>query len=147
MNRGFVGRYNELKELNKRYSVNKKEFGVIYGRRRIGKSALIIEFLKGKQGLIFQAIGGIRTHEMGKFERDRFFDPDRFGGAELVPHLFPFDRQEMDRHVAVERFAVGPAVQMVFVGEFHVDFQVILQFLYLDMTVLERDGVDAAGDH
>ena len=51
----FVGRYNELAELNKRYKGNKKEFGVIYGRRRIGKSALIIEFLKDKNGLMFQA--------------------------------------------------------------------------------------------
>jgi hypothetical protein len=33
---------------------------------------------------------------MGEIEGDRFFDPDRFGGTEFVPHLFPFDRQKMD---------------------------------------------------
>ena len=37
----FIGRNNELKELNARYNSGRKEFGVIYGRRRIGKSALI----------------------------------------------------------------------------------------------------------
>lgn len=34
----FYGREKELKELELRYSGNKKEFGVLYGRRRIGKS-------------------------------------------------------------------------------------------------------------
>lgn len=51
----FLGRKKELKELNERYYSNKKEFGVIYGRRRIGKSALITEFLKDKNALMFQA--------------------------------------------------------------------------------------------
>lgn len=44
----FIGRYKELTELNKRYDSGRKEFGVIYGRRRIGKSALIAHFLKDK---------------------------------------------------------------------------------------------------
>lgn len=51
----FVGRSKELEELNKRYYGNKKEFGVIYGRRRIGKSTLINEFLKNKESLFYQA--------------------------------------------------------------------------------------------
>lgn len=51
----FVGRINELNELNTRYSGEKKEFGVIYGRRRIGKSEIIKEFIKDKDGFIFQA--------------------------------------------------------------------------------------------
>ncbi len=51
----LVGRKAELRELNNRYSGAKKEFGVIYGRRRIGKSYLINEFLKGKNGLFYQA--------------------------------------------------------------------------------------------
>lgn len=51
----FIGRYKELIELNKRYDSGRKEFGVIYGRRRIGKSALIAHFLKDKNGILFQA--------------------------------------------------------------------------------------------
>lgn len=51
----FVGREKELSELNKRYNSGRKEFGVVYGRRRIGKSAIITHFLDGKNGILFQA--------------------------------------------------------------------------------------------
>lgn len=51
----FIGRNNELRELNNRYNSCRKEFGVIYGRRRIGKSFLIEKFLENKQAVFFQA--------------------------------------------------------------------------------------------
>ena len=51
----FIGRKDELIELNYRFNTNRKEFGVIYGRRRIGKSILINEFLKDKPSLFYQA--------------------------------------------------------------------------------------------
>lgn len=51
----FIGREKELKELNNRYYSNRKEFGVIYGRRRIGKSILLSKFLEDKDGILFQA--------------------------------------------------------------------------------------------
>ena len=51
----FIGRKKELRELNLRYSSGRKEFGVIYGRKDIGKSALIKEFLADKNGILFQA--------------------------------------------------------------------------------------------
>lgn len=44
----FIGRENELNTLNKLYSSDKFEFAVIYGRRRVGKTALISEFTKDK---------------------------------------------------------------------------------------------------
>ena len=51
----FVGRKKELDALNSRYKSNRKEFGVLYGRRRIGKSSILNEFLKDKKGILFQA--------------------------------------------------------------------------------------------
>ncbi|MBQ4483223.1 MAG: ATP-binding protein [Lachnospiraceae bacterium] len=51
----FRGRSRELTELNERFLMNTKQFGIIYGRRRIGKSALIERFMKDKPGLLFQA--------------------------------------------------------------------------------------------
>ncbi|HIT49727.1 MAG TPA: ATP-binding protein, partial [Candidatus Pelethenecus faecipullorum] len=41
----FIGRENELNTLNRLYSSDKFEFAVIYGRRRVGKTALINEFV------------------------------------------------------------------------------------------------------
>jgi AAA+ ATPase superfamily predicted ATPase len=38
----FVGRKQELTKLNKMYESAKFEFAVIYGRRRVGKTTLIL---------------------------------------------------------------------------------------------------------
>ena len=51
----FIGREKELRTLNERYYSGRKEFGVVYGRRRIGKTALLGEFAKGKSCVFFQA--------------------------------------------------------------------------------------------
>ena len=42
----FVGREKELRDLDKMYHSDKFEFAVIYGRRRVGKTALISHFIK-----------------------------------------------------------------------------------------------------
>ncbi len=42
----FYCREAELRKLNKRYAGDKFECIVIYGRRRVGKTALINEFCK-----------------------------------------------------------------------------------------------------
>ena len=52
----FVGRKKELNILNKFYSSNRFEFVVIYGRRRVGKTALINEFAKNKEVIFFTGV-------------------------------------------------------------------------------------------
>ena len=52
----FIGRENELNALNKLYNSDKFEFAVIYGRRRVGKTALINEFVKGKDTIFFTGV-------------------------------------------------------------------------------------------
>lgn len=51
----FYGRKKELLELDTRYNSGKKEFGVVYGRRRAGKSALLNQFALAKNSILFQA--------------------------------------------------------------------------------------------
>ena len=51
----FVGRKSELNEMNRLYQQNQFQFYVLYGRRRIGKTTLIKEFMKDKRGLFFVA--------------------------------------------------------------------------------------------
>ena len=51
----FVGREKELKQLNNAFKSKNKELGVIYGRRRIGKTKLIDRFVNDKPHLFFQA--------------------------------------------------------------------------------------------
>ena len=45
----FIGRERELGTLDKLYRSDKFEFAVIYGRRRVGKTALINEFIASCQ--------------------------------------------------------------------------------------------------
>jgi AAA+ ATPase superfamily predicted ATPase len=51
----FIGRKAELKKLNEMYAGNKFECVIIYGRRRIGKTTLIKEFIKNKNAIYFVA--------------------------------------------------------------------------------------------
>lgn len=51
----FFGREFELKALNERYNSGRFEFLPIYGRRRVGKTAIIREFIRGKKAVFYTA--------------------------------------------------------------------------------------------
>lgn len=52
---GFIDRSKELKALEKEYKRDAASFVVIYGRRRVGKTTLIKEFIKNKTALYYLA--------------------------------------------------------------------------------------------
>ena len=52
----FIGRESELALLNNLYTSDKFEFVVMYGRRCVGKIALISEFIKDKKAIYFMEI-------------------------------------------------------------------------------------------
>ena len=54
----FVGRDREIKKLHTLYQNEGFQFVVIYGRRRVGKTMLINEFLKGKRSAYYMAVEG-----------------------------------------------------------------------------------------
>jgi len=49
----FIGRAFELRELEEEYGKGNFALSVIYGRRRVGKTYLIKEFLKRKKGYFY----------------------------------------------------------------------------------------------
>ncbi|MDR0445672.1 MAG: ATP-binding protein [Oscillospiraceae bacterium] len=51
----FIGRKAEIEALNKAYNRDGFQFAVIYGRRRVGKTALVNEFARGKTAIYFSA--------------------------------------------------------------------------------------------
>ena len=61
----FIGREKELGNLNRLYASDKFEFAVIYGRRRVGKTAIINEFAKEKPSICFT---GVETNEKQNLE-------------------------------------------------------------------------------
>lgn len=65
----FIGREKELNTLNKLYNSGKFEFAVIYGRRRVGKTALISEFTKDKATIFFTGIETNAKQNLDNFSR------------------------------------------------------------------------------
>lgn len=49
----FIGRQRELEELARLYHTDKFQCVIMYGRRRVGKTALITEFIKDKEAVYF----------------------------------------------------------------------------------------------
>ena len=58
----FIGRERELGALEKAYESNKFEFVVLYGRRRVGKTALISHFIDGKPAIYFMGVESNAKH-------------------------------------------------------------------------------------
>lgn len=61
----FIGRDKELNALDKLYRSDKFEFVVIYGRRRVGKTALINHFIDDKKYIYFM---GVESNEKQNLE-------------------------------------------------------------------------------
>jgi AAA+ ATPase superfamily predicted ATPase len=51
----FVDRQSELDAIDKEFKKKKAGLAIIYGRRRVGKTELLLHFLKDKEGIFFQA--------------------------------------------------------------------------------------------
>jgi AAA+ ATPase superfamily predicted ATPase len=49
----FIGRKKELAKLNSMFTSDQFQFAVLYGRRRVGKTELLKEFMKDKTDIIF----------------------------------------------------------------------------------------------
>lgn len=85
----FYCREGELRKLNKRYYGDKFECIVIYGRRRVGKTALINEFCKDKPTIFFSALNTTGKENLEALSKSimSFERPD----AETAPEFPSFD--------------------------------------------------------
>ena len=60
---GFIGREQELADLNDLYNASGSKLVVVYGRRRVGKSTLIEQFTARTPTLSFEGLEGLKTRE------------------------------------------------------------------------------------
>ncbi len=99
----FHCRTKELKDLNKRYNNGDFECIVIYGRRRVGKTALINEFCKGKPTIFFSALNASSQENLETLSRAIY--EKEHPGAEDAPVYLSFDAAfaEITRMSADER--------------------------------------------
>ncbi len=65
----FLNRTRELGYLSERYNAERAEIVVLYGRRRVGKSALLFEWSEGKPCIFFFARRADKTTLLGEFSR------------------------------------------------------------------------------
>ena len=65
----FIGRERELNRLNEMYEGNKFECAIIYGRRRVGKTSLIQEFIKDKKAIYFMSLETSERANLENFSR------------------------------------------------------------------------------
>lgn len=65
----FIGRERELKALEKLYTSDKFEFAVIYGRRRVGKTALINQFIGDKKAIYFMGVESNAKQNLENFSK------------------------------------------------------------------------------
>ena len=63
----FLGREQELKTLNDHYASSGFSFFCIYGRRRVGKTELIKEFIKGKKTIFFTGVEDTKDVSLSGF--------------------------------------------------------------------------------
>jgi len=109
----FVNREHELEFLESRYQSSSPEFIVIYGRRRVGKTELMLKFLENKNGIYFLASKeGDRqnikdlSRMAGRILNDEYFGqiefPDWFSLFEsLFKHKEFCDLAERDKFVLI----------------------------------------------
>jgi AAA+ ATPase superfamily predicted ATPase len=65
----FVGREKELRWLDEQYHSGRFEMNIIYGRRRVGKTALIWEFIADKRAIYFLATQASEETNLALFSR------------------------------------------------------------------------------
>ncbi|MCD8316650.1 MAG: ATP-binding protein [Eggerthellaceae bacterium] len=65
----FIGRKRELEVFRKLYESKRFEFVVVYGRRRVGKTALINEFIGDKKAIYFTGIESNEKQNLENFSR------------------------------------------------------------------------------
>lgn len=65
----FIGREKEILALDRLYTSDKFEFAVLYGRRRVGKTAIINEFVTGKSAICFTGVETNETQNLENFSK------------------------------------------------------------------------------
>ncbi len=81
----FIGRKKELAKLNQLYNSGTFQFPVIYGRRRVGKTALINEFVNEKEVIFFTGIESNAIQNLENLSRSIFTYTAGFDDSPLFP--------------------------------------------------------------
>ncbi len=103
----FVGRSEEKKAIIKRIDRSNLEFGILYGRRRIGKTTLLKNILEERRGIYFVASEMDLSYNLEAFSRvvaNYFNQPISFSSLEMI---FAYLKKKSERErlfVVIDEF-------------------------------------------
>lgn len=99
----FYCRENELRDMNRRYKKGEFECLIVYGRRRVGKTALINEFCKDKPTMFFSALNASDKENLEALSK-AIYEKDH-PGLDSAPVFQSFDAafDEITRMAEKER--------------------------------------------
>jgi len=60
----FIDRHEELAWLREGWASGRPEFRILFGRRRVGKSALLDQFARDKRTIVYQAVEGTTPDQL-----------------------------------------------------------------------------------
>ena len=81
----FVGRRSELAMMERRYRRQGYECVVLYGRRRVGKTALIREFIRDKAAIFFTGMETTAQENLDSFSQCIYDFQGGHGTAPVYP--------------------------------------------------------------
>ena len=129
----FIDRKNELDILNKDWKNSVNAFIVIYGRRRIGKTKLIEEFLKDKKGISYTAEDSSKKIQIREFKDAiaNFLNDDFLRKQEIIEwsSLFDYLKRVLDKnkrfYIWIDEFSYLvkndkslPSILQIFIDKF-----------------------------
>lgn len=93
----FIGREQELTKLNTLYQSGQFEFVVFYGRRRVGKTTLIKEFIKEKDAFYYMASEGTQAENLAGLSSTILSSDTEVSFPSYEDLLIHIDRHYMDQ--------------------------------------------------
>jgi len=106
----FIGRKSELKTLEREFN-RESGFVVIYGRRRVGKTTLIKEFIKDKEAMYFLAteeieIGNMKRFigELSEFTKQEYLKSASFNDWEDLFKIFASHKPDTKKVLVIDEF-------------------------------------------
>ena len=68
----FIGRDDDLKQLQECFTERRAQLVFVYGRRRVGKTETLIQLAKDKETLFFAAQNATKDEQLASFSRLMF---------------------------------------------------------------------------
>jgi AAA+ ATPase superfamily predicted ATPase len=148
----FIGREKELDNLNQLYNKPGFQFPVIYGRRRVGKTALINEFIKEKAAIFFTGLETNAKQNLENFSKAIFDYQSGFGTApvfqnfqEALEYVFALSKEKrivlvIDEYPYVARSYKGFAsVLQVLIDKYKDNSKLFLILCGSSMSFMEEN--------